>query len=83
MESINWVHKEGDMLLCKKEIELYRTFQKLKYYKITKDDSQLGMVYVEKCYFDSFNPWAARYVWNYFYTPQEERKLKIKKLERY
>ena len=70
----------GDKLLCKKEKHVYKNFVIDKYYTITD-------IYDECAYFDydwySLNKhsyWS--YIWYYFYTPQEMRKLKLKQLNR-
>ena len=57
--------KVGDELLCKKS---YNSHIKGKYYTTLISDW---------CSLDSKSYW---YVWKYFYTPQELRKMKLKQL---
>ena len=70
--------KVGDKLLCKKSYK-YNSHIKGKYYTITKIKDN---VYVDLDYDDWFSlyPNNIWYIWNFFYTPQEVRKLKLKKL---
>ena len=75
--------KAGDKLLCKKEKHVYKNFVIDKYYTITD-------IYDECAYFDydwysfsldkTLDKTSFNYVWDYFYTPQEVRKMKLKKL---
>ena len=73
--------KVGDKLLCKKS---YYDIKKHKYYTIT-DIKKLN--YFVDYYFYMFesrwyclDPNDIWYIWNYFYTPQELRKMKLKQL---
>ena len=75
--------KVGDKLLCKKDrlLSQYK-LNKLKgeYYSITGID-------VYFVYFDGIGDWynlnsnSVCYIGNYFYTPQELRKMKLKQLK--
>ena len=75
--------KVGDRLLCKKnttnnnKYNKYELFLKNEYYIITIIDN----VYVYVCHdwykLDQNSIW---YLWDFFYTPQEVRKLKLKQL---
>ena len=72
--------KIGDRLLCKRDTD-YLGKVKDKYYTIT--DIADNKVYFSdigniKVYF--FDDDDDFYIWKYFYTPQEVRKLKLEKL---
>ena len=82
-------YKLCDKLLCKKSSECYKKYEgkcytiskidiKNEYYTIT--DIQKFYVYV--CYdwykLSQNDKW---YIWDYFYKPQEVRKLKLKQLK--
>ena len=80
--------KVGDRLLCKKNTNYNKyVFASNKYknvhYIITK-------IFENHVYFDdaSFEDWflynnkSNWYIWDYFYTPQEMRKLKLKQLNK-
>ena len=63
----------SDKLLCKKIKKNYNL--KNKYYTIE-------IVYVNDCYdWYSSNPESSWYIWDYFYKPQEMRKMKLKQLK--
>ena len=80
--------KVGDKLLCKKTYE-HNRFEG-KYYTITGIDNEcVYFVYFvdNGCWPHSLsdvgyslNSNGNWYIWNYFYTPQEMRKLKLKQL---
>ena len=76
--------KVGGKLLCKllcKSQNLYLEFDAGKYYTISKisydsiliDDWWFSLTKIDVAY------WS--YIWDYFYTPQEVRKLKLKQLK--
>ena len=67
--------KIGDKLYCKKSINSL-LFEK-KYYKITELNNSI--VYVNNWGF-SIDKNYGWYLWNYFYTPQEIRKMKLIKI---
>ena len=76
--------KVGDRLLCKKDISF---FSKGKEYPLT--DIYNGYVclisidenaIIKSLYFSPDNMYSALYLYKYFYTKMENRKLKIRKL---
>ena len=77
--------KVGDKLLCKKIVK-HIHIKETKYYTITKisyDSVLIDDWWFNKNYnFYSFGSYIKKsyYVWDYFYTPQELRKLKLKQL---
>ena len=68
--------KVGDKLLCKKSSQYYYK-RKGEYYTVT--DINKNRIYFDHDWFSLYpnNIW---YIWNFFYTSQEVRKLKLKKL---
>ena len=69
--------KVGDKLLCKININFLK---KNEYYIITNIDDVSDDVYVNNDWYILYpNDWYY-YVWDYFYTPQELRKMKLKQL---
>ena len=73
--------KVGDKLLCKQSYKLvnsYHDFKKErnKYYTIT--NIQINVYFDDDWY--SLDPNDYWCLWDYFYTPQEVRKLKLKQL---
>ena len=74
--------KIGDKLLCKKTGKLYN-IKKISY--IIKDEYYIQMGdLISKWRFvlnkDNKITFHDLYIWDYFYTPQELRKLKLEKL---
>lgn len=87
--------KVGDKLLCKKsEImnpwnsievpDIKSEITKDKYYTISKIGEKHIMILTDICHnafstsiYSSVSPW---YLYDYFYTPQEIRKIKLEKL---
>ena len=72
--------KVGDKLLCKNVISIKLKIGK--YYTILKIDNNNNIIHFDNYYFYT-NPRAYEYynyIWEYFYTPQEVRKLKLKQL---
>ena len=64
--------KIGDELLCKKNDFLYNV-KKGKYYIITDIDGDMTYINMSFKYY--------KYdIWNWFYSPQELRKMKLEKL---
>ena len=89
--------KVGDKLLCKKSIDFHIDFHnynihfdsiiiKGKYYTITFINN-ITYFYINKIYFDndkfycSTNRISLWYIWDFFYKPQEVRKMKLKQLK--
>ena len=75
--------KVGDKLLCKKSYKLVNNFYKCKkernkYYTITCIDVE--RIYFEEDFFFNISQ-SIWYIWDYFYTPQELRKLKLERLK--
>ena len=82
--------KVGDKLLCKKSDSLrckrgksdkvYLGKVKDKYYIIT--DIVNNRIYFDDDYYylNSLSTNWFKYIWDYFYTPQELRKMKLEKL---
>ena len=76
--------KAGDRLLCKKSV-LSGTFTNNKYYNkyyIVTDVFDDIVYFNNDFYFRSDSPNNCNnwYIWDYFYTPQEVRKLKLERL---
>ena len=81
--------KVGDKLLCKKDkifIDVI-IFINDNYYTITiidKTDNSILIGDIWFYLFKKYNPngkYNYWFIWDYFYTPQELRKLKLKKLK--
>ena len=72
--------KVGDKLLCKKSYHHGSVYNKVegKYYIITMFDS--NMIFFDDDYY-SIDPNYKWYIWDWFYTQQEIRKMKLKKLK--
>ena len=79
--------KIGDKLLCKKNYIIFRK-EKLYFYEILNVEYEIINIICEKqsiynSWYFSLDPndklWD--YIWDYFYTPQEVRKMKLKKLK--
>ena len=77
--------KVGDKLLCKKK---YTSYMRGKYYyvlKISKGyNNNYVFIYLKndnniKDWFN-FTKKSDYYIWNYFYTPKEIRRMKLKQL---
>ena len=68
--------KVGDKLLCKKLVPLLK--EKYKYYIITNINSE--MIHFLADYYLNKNK-TVWYLWKYFYTPQELRKMKLERLK--
>ena len=64
--------KIGDELLCKKNGFLYNV-KKGEYYIITDIDDNMTYINITFKYY-KYN------IWNWFYSPQELRKMKLEKL---
>ena len=72
-------------LLCKKKHECVglTPLIKGKYYTIDNPYQKLSVLThlgVPQIWFNTTNKNSQWYIWNYFYTPQEERKIKLQKL---
>ena len=76
--------KKSDKLLCKKDDISYNNFKNHKgeYYIITKIyDNVTFISFISVGNLDYFNKKnSSYYIWDYFYKPQELRKLKLEKL---
>ena len=75
--------KIGDKLLCKKTGKLYN-IKKISY--IIKDEYYFDWInnFIHlnlNDYYFSLDQNNYYYIWKYFYTPQEIRKLKLKKIK--
>ena len=73
--------KVGDKLLCKKDdIDFYESPKNYKdeYYTIVEIDDTFCAVGNLGYFKNKYSDW---YIWKYFYTPQEMRKLKLERLK--
>ena len=71
--------KVGDELLCKKMIlDITINLKKNEYYTII--DIINNLVYVNYDWYNS-NPESFWYIWDYFYTTKEVRKMKLERLK--
>lgn len=73
--------EKGNILTCKKELKDWYTIGKE--YKILKiiDNSWINVEENEyNCYVDFSLHNTGKFVWDYFYTKKEMRKLKLEKL---
>ena len=69
--------KVGDKLLCKKDDSSLNSFvYKGEYYIVNEVNYWILINNLD--YFTDIN--ETYYIWNFFYTPQELRKLKLKQL---
>ena len=74
----------GDKLLCKKN---YIIFKELYFYKILKIEYEINILCEKQSIYSSWwfsldpNDNPKNYIWDYFYTPQELRKLKLERLK--
>ena len=80
--------KVGDRLLCKKTDEEIKKNEYYfitlisytnNYYTIKIIDKTDNSVLIENYWFS--NKCSFYYIWNYFYTPQEVRKMKLERLK--
>ena len=80
--------KAGDRLLCKKTdaFNLKYKFIKDKYYIVNNSyinnalhEHAAHLIYGEN---NKLYLFTNHYLWNYFYTPQEVRKMKLKQLKK-
>ena len=71
--------KVGDKLLCKKTYNHFNCYNIVEgeYYEISYI---INYIYFDNNYFFSLDPNHYWYIWNWFYKPQEIRKLKLKQL---
>jgi hypothetical protein len=78
--------KIGDKLLCKKNFGPYDNFTMDNYYEITDVLIYTEVVIINKKIFsidknlNDFSSSRFDYLWDYFKTKQEERKIKIQSL---
>ena len=70
--------KVGDKLLCKKSSECYKKYEG-KCYTISKIDINYNLIQIDD-WFSLYYDDIFYYIWYYFYTPQELRKMKLEKL---
>ena len=75
--------KVGDKLLCKKTMFDYRFF---KYYNMVEGKYyEISKIFDNIIYFSadsySLHKNSFYYIWNFFYKPQEMRKMKLERLK--
>ena len=77
--------KVGGKLLCKTaSVTYYMYIEKTKYYTITDitdNDVSVSVMVTNNTQYFSLEPNNIWYIWNYFYTTLEMRKMKLKQLK--
>lgn len=73
--------KDGDRLLCKKQYSKIVNGIKVQlveneYYTVKYTLRNKILQLTNDLYFQLIDPESQKYIWEYFYTPKEERKIK-------